>query len=326
MRQNWGLVGHIWAVELLRERLEGSRLGHAILIMGPKGVGKMTLARRLAQAVNCTGDVAPCGECRACTLLARDAHPDLHLLEPDGAAIKIEAVRDLMTMLAMRPLEARFRVALIPDAERLTDAAADALLKTLEEPSPTSKLILTTQDTSDLLPTIVSRCQLVPLRPVPTGVIEGALVDGFGVAPDDATIYAGLSGGRPGWALRAANGSEVMERRATMIGVLIDALNGNRSHRFEVAENLRRMDREELNEMLEMWLTWWRDVLLLSEGSSVQPLNVDQLDDLSHLAEQAGSDGAREAITAIYETLRMLGRNANRRLALEVMFLKMPFL
>ena len=135
---HWGMIGHTWAVALLAGRIADQRSAHATLISGADGIGKHTLAFKLAQALQCTGAVPPCGTCRACDHMTRGLHPDLIHLESDGTSIKIETVRELQGVLTLRPTEAHYRIALIGNAERLTPSAADALLKTLEEPPSTA--------------------------------------------------------------------------------------------------------------------------------------------------------------------------------------------
>src|SRR5436190_10372054 len=108
MESNWGIIGHEWVVQLISERLARGRISHAYLFAGPQGLGKTLFATRLAQAINCTGDTPPCGECRACELIGRGQHPDFHIMEPENDKIRIEAIRDLQNIVSMRPFEARY--------------------------------------------------------------------------------------------------------------------------------------------------------------------------------------------------------------------------
>lgn len=321
---NWGLIGHGWAVNLLANQLAIGRVSHAYLFTGLANIGKTTLATRLCQAINCTSPTPPCGECRACTLIGQGIHPDMHLIAPEGASIKIEAIRDLQGVLALSPVEARYRTALILQAERATPAANDALLKTLEEPPPFACLMLIAESVDSLPPTIASRCQTISLRPVPTSQIEQALTYQFPSLPaEQLALIARLASGRPGWALTAAqNPNEVLAERAALLGKMLETLQGNRARRFAYAEELARMD--DPSQILYHWQVWWRDVLLLASGSHVEPVNIDYLDELQQLAAQVGTGGAFHALQALHDTLEMLPLNVNVRLALEVMLLQMP--
>ncbi len=324
MPTSWGLVGHEWAVQLLVDRLAAGRSRHAYLITGPQSIGKATLAVRLAQAMVCQEPDPPCGACRACTLIGRGQHPDLHYLEPQDGWIRIEAIRDLQAMLPLRPMEAPVRIALINGLDYAREQAMDALLKTLEEPPSTSRLILTASLAESLLPTIVSRCQVIALRPVPDAPIAEALMAQLGLPRQEADALARLSGGRPGWAFNAASDSSLLARHTQAIDWLLAALTGGRHARFALADELARQD--DVQTVLEIWQAWWRDVMLVATGCRVTPVHIDRLDELQPVAERAGSAAACRALAALSETQQYLRRSVNTRLALEVMLLEMPYL
>ena len=173
---DWPVTGHTWAIEHLVRSLEHGRVRHAYLITGPAGIGKTTLARAFAQAVNCLdGQNRPCGVCRACKLIAHDGHADVNLVQAEGNTLKIEQVRDLQRMLSLRPVEGRYRVVILRRFQEASGPAMDALLKTLEEPPPYVILLLTADTPDGLLPTIKSRCQPINLRLLPATMIRHAL-------------------------------------------------------------------------------------------------------------------------------------------------------
>jgi DNA polymerase III subunit delta' len=322
----WDVIGHGQAAEALLARLASGRASHTYLFTGIESLGKTLMALRLAQALNCTGETPPCRSCRACDLTERGQHPDVTVVEPDGATIRIEPIRDLISSLTLRPLEARTRVGIILNADKLTPSAADALLKTLEEPPETARLLLTAQEIESLPLTIASRCQVIALKPVPVADIETALVERLSMPPDQARVLARLSAGRPGWALTAAAQPDIMVRRAELLDGLLGALRSNRGGRFAFSELIASRPNE-LPLVLDLWRSWWRDVLLLAEGSPVEPVNVDQLAILSEVADAAGREGARAALEVVHHTATLLAdTNANARLALDVMLLKWPYL
>lgn len=322
--QNWGIVGHEWAVNLLAGRIAQGRISHATLITGPAGVGKMALAIRLAQAINCTETDPPCGACRTCDLIGRGQHPDLHIIVGDNGRLKIEAIRDMQNTLALRPYEAQYRVAILPDFHNATDQAMDALLKTLEEPPSGTKIIVTAEAAESLLPTIRSRCQEIALRPVPVHQIVEALMDQHNMRPTDAALLARLSGGRPGWALTMAQRPEAMEARSAALDDLVMVLGSNRIGRFAYADTAARSD--DLTAILDVWQSWWRDVLLCAEGSSVAPVHADRIEQIQEIAQRLEAAAARRALNAVRLTTQLLERSINTRLALEIMMLEMPYL
>jgi DNA polymerase-3 subunit delta' len=244
-------------------------------------------------------------------------------LDPNTGALKIETVREVASRLALKPFEARYRVAIFRDFDHAQPRAQDALLKTLEEPPPHALLILLAQSTDVLLPTITSRSQVLPLRLVPAAQVAQALVDGWGAEPDQAALLAQLSGGRIGWAVQALTDPTALDARAQALEMLEQCLGLNRAGRFALAGDLSK-DKLALVALLEVWQTWWRDLLLVREGSGLAPSNVDREATLQEWAQRLTADEVRRALRATRETLGWLAHNVNTRLALEVLLLDYP--
>lgn len=168
MHMAWSdVVGHELAKRIFHTHLAAGTVAQAYLLVGPEGIGKRRLGLELAKALNCSGAKPPCDACVTCGQIARGVHPDVHVIEPSGpsAQIKIEDIRQLIGRVALRPFNARVQVAVLDGADRLTEEAANSLLKTLEEPSGYARFILTTSRLAFCLPTIVSRCQLIRCDP-----------------------------------------------------------------------------------------------------------------------------------------------------------------
>ena len=329
------IVGHEWAIDLLSGALANGRLAHAYLLTGPAHIGKTTLARTFAQTLNCeSGAAAPCLACRPCQLIARDGHPDVRLIEPLLSAsgrretLKIEQVRNLQKELALSPYEGRYRVTILTRFQRASAGAANALLKTLEEPPKRVVLILTADLAGALLPTIVSRCQLLSLRPLPLQKVEAALLLQWGANEEQARQLAHLSGGRLGLAATLLSNPRLLEQRKEQLDKLEALLQEERTARFQQAEKMaRQKGRFTIKDSLELWLGWWRDVMLTAGwGSKQVPItNVDRMDRVRAAATRYGLEGASAAVRAIQQTIWQLERNANIRLALEVLMLNMPY-
>ncbi len=321
----WPVIGHEWAIDHLDRALRHERVRHAYLITGPDHIGKTTLARAFAAALACTGDPRPCGECRACRLFLKGAHPDLTIIDSGekGGVLKIEQVRELQQVLALRPYEARYRVAILRRFHEANPSAANALLKTLEEPMPSVVLILTATTADALLPTIVSRCQPIHLRPLSLETVRAALQARGDVPDEQADMLARISGGRIGWALSALEDPAALEQRKEAVALLAQALGANRRERFKLVETLPG-DKAALLPLLDVWQGYWRDVLLLATGSQAPITNVDEAEGLRNLAASVGADAAHRALNATCRTIVALGQNANARLALEVLMLDYP--
>ena len=324
--QNWNVYGHDWAVDHLRKSIAHDRIRQAYLIVGAESVGKETLARALAMTLNCTNpDHQPCGECSSCRRIVSGNHPDIIYSERESetSPIKIEEIRSVMQRLALKPFEARYRIAIFRDFDSAQPRAQDALLKTLEEPAPHAILILLARSLEDVLPTISSRSQIIQLRPAPIHIIDEVLRDQFGVSEDQAALLARVSGGRIGWALRALRDPDLLAQRDLALNLLEELLGMNRAQRFDRANDLSK-DKAALVTLLELWQTYWRDALLLATRSGLDPTNIDRAAALEALTDRYPAETMLSALNATRNTLNILTSNANTRLALEVMFLDYP--
>lgn len=202
----WGLIGLDRATAALSAMIRSGRLPHALLLTGPRGGGKNSLARALAATLNCSNpaeDGGPCGQCPSCQKMAKDIHPDLISLGPTGKArqIKMEDIQNLRSQMAFRPFEGRVKVFVIREADRLGPESGNALLKTLEEPPPDSLLLLTSASEAEVMPTILSRCLRLRLPPLPQELVLAALTERRNLSGPPARLLAALAAGALGPAL-----------------------------------------------------------------------------------------------------------------------------
>jgi DNA polymerase III subunit delta' len=324
---NWGLLGHEWAVDLLQSHLINQRARHAYLITGPQGVGRRTLAIRLAQALNCSqskGPAIPCGECRACRLIEKAQHPDFSVVQgEDGQVLKVDQIRELQHALSLTPYEALYKIALLLRFEEANPNAANALLKTLEEPPPQVILILTASDAESLLPTILSRCEVIRLRPLSIGQVSEGLQTHWGLPAEEATLYAHLSGGRPGLAQKLSENPEMLEQRKNQLEELHQLLSASRVERFSYAEECSK-DKVILQSTLQTWLTLWRDIMLRVAGSSTPLTNIDRQDEINSLAGQIDLATAQKTVHQLERSMSQIERYVNPRLVTEVLMLDLP--
>ncbi|OGO19740.1 MAG: DNA polymerase III subunit delta' [Chloroflexi bacterium RBG_16_48_8] len=335
---NWDMIGHEWAVNLLRSHITGNQVKHAYLFTGPPGVGKRTLALRFLQAVACIDpprDGEFCGNCRACKAISMNIHPDVHVVtaEENERSIRVDQIRALRAKLSLSPYEGERRMALIIGFHQATDQAANALLKTLEEPPSQVVLILTALSTESLLPTIVSRCEVISLRSLPVTKLVDHLLS-QGEDEGRAQMLAVLAGGRPGYALDFSKNPERLERRTRFLDEMQELIGVGRLERFAYveawSERLKRKfpspedQRKECIDVLELWLGDWRDVMLTAYDVHQSISNPDRRSEIRNLSDHIPEDQIVRAVNAFQETITAIDNNANLRLALETLMLDFP--
>ncbi len=339
----WPIWGHDAAVAALQQAIRGSRVRHAYLVAGPEGMGKTTFAQVFAQALCCQDPPAPglmCGICLACRKIGRGVHPDVQtfslatqaaLAEKSGGkntSLTIETVRDVCSTVALRPMESSWRVVILDDGETLQEIAQEALLKTLEEPPPFVVLVLLSDDLELLLPTIRSRCQIIDLRPVRTTAVVDSLL-AAGIGQDRAEEIAALSGGRPGWAHRAAADPKVLQRRMEAVDRALSWIAGSGYDRLVTAVRLGdtfSKRRPEVFADLETLLGVWRDALLLHADQPHYLTYRGNAERLNELARDWTMDDLHRAVCSVQTCIGHLETNVRPRLALESMVLEWPTL
>lgn len=319
----WQVVGHKWAVDLLKRALASERVAHAYLLTGPPQIGKRSLALNFAQALNCLDQEKPCGQCLACSKIAHGSHPDVQVIQGEGRTIKIDQMRTLRHEAALFPLEGRWKVYIIRQMEQATAEAANCLLKTLEEPPSHVILMLTASEAEALLPTIVSRCQVLNLRPLATETVQRSLQERWGVDAKRAQLLARLSGGRLGWAVAAGQDDAILDQREKHLDEMMELMGQGRVERMGYARQLSH-NPEAVRELLHLWLSWWRDLLLTASGSSAGIVNIDRGGTLRVQAQRYSLAQVRDFVKALRAAAWRLEHNANTRLTLEVLMLGLP--
>jgi DNA polymerase-3 subunit delta' len=285
---------------------------------------------------------APCGECRSCRHIEEDKHPDVEWLGVGGLCeesehkdhsadnsrdIRICQVRRLERVVSRAPFEGRYRVVIIDPAEAMTIEAANAFLKTLEEPPAQVVLVLLTAHEEALRETVRSRCRRVVFSGVPRALIEEALRERWGAEAPQAERLACLAQGRLGWAVAALQNEELLAERERVVDEIDALLSGDLGRRFSYASSLGvryPLDPQAVRDTLELWRGYWRDVLLMAAGQETLVADVDRLDTLRPQAAQYGVGGALRALTAVGDAAQHLEQHANPTLALEVMLLELP--
>jgi DNA polymerase-3 subunit delta' len=336
------VVGHHRLVSLLKRSVGGGTLPPSLVFAGPSGVGKRLAAVGVAQALNClqprpttddshltTADA--CGVCPACTRIARGVHPDVLVVEPgDSGSIKIDQVRDVVDRAGYRPFEGRRRVVIIDEADALVAAAQNALLKTLEEPPPSSVFILVTSRPDLLLPTVRSRCPQLRFRPLSADDIATVLM-ARGHRETEARAVAATADGSVGQALEAS-ADELVDARDVAHRVLAQAsIQADPARRIDGAKDLLTNtgaggagDREQLASHLRAMSSLLRDVEVLATQADARALaNPDVRPALERLATTYRGERGIRAFTAIDRALVALERNAGVKIVADWLVLQL---
>ncbi len=326
----WDLIGHDWAVQLLRGHIQNNSLRQAYLITGPRGVGKRDLALRFVQSLTCPGAATsadPCLSCPTCLQVGRMEHPDLFpvLLEEGSKQIKIDQIRDLIHSLALSPYQATRRFGLLFDFEQANPSTQNALLKTLEEPPEPVVLILTAVSSDVLLETITSRCEVIKLNPVPLEQTSRGLEELHGIPAEQARLLAHISGGKPVLALAYHRDPALLERRKNLLDEHMEILRANSVERFAYADRTSK-DPGKIEDLLDVWVTLWHDILIQSGKSAVPLQNIDRGDEIELILEKVDFRTARSAVDLFRRAHQLLGENANLKLTLEDLLLQLPTL
>lgn len=319
------LLGHERAREFLFGALAEKRVAQAYLFTGPAQIGKRLMALTFARGILCPGgSKVPCEECPSCRKASRGVHPDLLLVEPqtdpgrDAKSLKIEQVRDLQRALSLKAHEGTRKVAIVDDAEFLTEQAGNALLKVIEEPPPSTHFILVASSLNAMLPTLVSRCQIVPFAPLAEEQVARLVGETEGLDPHEASLRAILSRGRVGWALDMD--MALREKFLSLAFLLLTPgpAPGNAGLQ-SLLQNFGK-ERRTFEEFLRLFLLLSRDLMVLQSGArEEQVVNRDKIPEMKQINLQTPPAALGRIATMVSETLGQLRANASPQLALEAL-------
>jgi len=338
---DWSVVGNERALAVLERAVASGNPSHAYLFSGPAGVGKALAAMEFAAALCCEGNTLPCRACRNCRDVLEPGrhHPDVEVVVPGGLCdesdhgdhagsrdIRICQVRRLQRLLSMTPYRGGRRVAVLDGADRLNQDAANAFLKTLEEPPPDTVLVLVTDREEQLLETVLSRCQKVAFTRVEREKVEAALRE-RGAGPEKARAVAALANGRVGWALRALQDEELLAERDAFLTAAVELTQASLAARFAWARGVSEPaagGRERYLRELDTWEQWWRDVLSVGAGAEAGIINTDRGDILLAEGKRYAPADIVKFLRALQQTREHLQANVDAQLALEVLTLDLP--
>ncbi|MFA5576183.1 MAG: DNA polymerase III subunit delta' [Tissierellaceae bacterium] len=315
------IVGHERQIESLKSAIGRGAVSHSYLFEGEEGLGKRDLALVFAKTLLCEKEQAqPCNQCHSCRKFDSDNHPDLKVLTPEKNIISLKKIEAIIRDMATRPFEGRRKIYIIDQSHTMRLESQNALLKTLEEPPDYVNIILISPYKNKILPTILSRCQVVKFYPLKNSTITNLLVDKYNIDRDRASFIGAFTKGTVRRSIDYATSDDLFEKREELIKIIDALLKGDKT-RALTSLDFFSANKENAEEILDIMIYWFRDLLVYKEtGNPSLLVNVDKVEVLS---SQKLVDLSRinDIIYRIDETKNNIKRNVNFNLLIETMLL-----
>ena len=318
------IVGHEQIKEHMQAAIRDKKPFHAYLFQGEEGVGKEALARTFAAGLQCRSESAdkPCKECVSCRQMESGNQPDVIWVTREKASLGVDEIREqLCNTMDIKPFSSPYKIYLVPEAEKMTEAAQNALLKTIEEPPEYGIVILMTSNISALLPTIQSRCLTMEFRPLSTAVVESYVKEHCQVPDYQARASAAFAQGNLGKAMRYAKSEDFIERKDHIISLLRHVEQMDLSEMLAVIKDLGTR-KDEVRDYIDLMVLWYRDVLLFKATKDInQLLFQDEASYISREASHRSYEKIEEILQAFEKAKVRLRANVNFDITMELMLL-----
>lgn len=320
------ILGHEMIKEHFQKAIEAQKVSHAYILAGEAGMGRKSLANAFVLTLLCEkGKSQPCMECHACKQVLSGNHPDLiYVRHEKPNSIGVDDIRDQINdTIMIRPYSSYYKIYIVDEAEKMTVQAQNALLKTIEEPPSYAVILLLTTNPDGFLPTILSRCVQLKLRPLPDFVVKSYLTESMGVPPSEAELYAAFSRGNLGKAIKLAGSEEFRLMYDEVLHLLKHMKDMDISELLDYIRKLKE-DSLDIYECLDFMQIWYRDVLMFKVTKDANLLIFkDEYATISGMSKQTGYDGFENILNAIDKARIRLDANVNMELAMELMLLAM---
>ena len=318
------IVGHEQIKEHMQAAIRDKKPFHAYLFQGEEGVGKEALARTFAAGLQCQSESAdkPCKECVSCRQMESGNQPDVIWVTREKASLGVDEIREqLCNTMDIKPFSSPYKIYLVPEAEKMTEAAQNALLKTIEEPPEYGIVICMTSNISALLPTIQSRCLTMEFRPLSTAVVESYVKEHCQVPDYQARASAAFAQGNLGKAMRYAKSEDFIERKDHIISLLRHVEQMDLSEMLAVIKDLGTR-KDEVRDYIDLMVLWYRDVLLFKATKDInQLLFQDEASYISREASHRSYEKIEEILQAFEKAKVRLRANVNFDITMELMLL-----
>lgn len=317
------IIGQPVLVGSLKRAVQEDMVANGYIFCGPKGSGKRLAASVFARALNCRGAEPdkPCGGCISCRKFDSGNHPNIEVIKPTGASIKIKQIREVITKVSKKPFESGYKVIVMEDADKMTQDAQDAFLKTLEEPPANTIFILLVQNHNSLLPTVLSRCQIFYLKKVSTQQIENYLTEHYNYDKEQITFAAAAANGIIGRAVEILSNKELQETRRNYVNFITKISNASYTELSAMAGDFAD-SKDAAERLLDFMLSWYRDILISKQDCEKQVLvNSDNADVIVRQGEKLDESKLNRIIDAIKRTISYINHNVGTKNSIDSMLL-----
>jgi len=303
------ILGHDQPVSIINSYIEANSFSGGFIFSGPEGIGKRLVAQMVSQKLNCSAVDKPCGLCESCLKIEKLVHPDLHIIQNGQGQIKIDDIRGILREANFRPYEGAMKIFIIDDAHKLNPDAANALLKTLEEPPKDALIILITHKPQNIIKTVLSRCKRIKFYPLARAGLETVLLKDYSLDKLTAHFLGFYAEGRLGLALKLKDSLGLTQKNKIFDSFVLSTK--------PLERNLMEQNKDQLHDCLNILASWFRDIYLLKAGlADNEIIHLDRKHDLLKLLSKFSFKQLDDIMAAISESLLYLERNINNKLLL----------
>lgn len=317
------IAGHEKIKGILKNAIKNKNVSHAYIFEGSNLIGKRSMAKVFAKTLLCKEQgIEPCEKCSACIQFDGENHPDFYQIKPSGNSFKKEQIEDLQKKIKNKPYEGIRQVYILEDSEKMTQEAQNSFLKTLEEPPSYAIIIMTTQNSRAMLPTIISRSQTIRFSPVSEKDIKSYLENEMKADEKEANLISKLSNGVVGDAIKILKSEEFKNMRNKLIELIDDTMYGTKMKCFDNYGFFEDY-KDEIDDILKMMIVWFRDLMVYQETKDdSMVINSDKMISIKRQVESFDKMKFKSCIDIVLETQKNIVANMNKQLCIEVMLLK----
>jgi len=322
------IIGQERAIKILKKSLKANKISSSYIFVGSEGTGKKLTAIEFTKAVNCLNlnkNSEACEDCQSCNEISKQYSPDLKIIEPIKSSIKIEKIREMRKEIGLKPFKNKKNIYIIDKAEKMTLEASNCLLKTIEEPPYYGIIILICSKTDPILPTIISRCQIVNFGSISSLKIKKLLLNKINnLEKDKAEIISKLAQGSIGKAFKLSADKEYFIRREKLLNYLSKILPEKYGDDIFAKVEKMILEIDRIEEILEMIKLWYRDILIIKNtGNQKYVVNCDKLEILGKKSQIYSQKILVDILDYLEQVEEYLIKNVNKRLILERLYIKM---